>query len=305
MSTCITSVQGYALAIVSSVLATSVPVAGDLTIEAGSVSRMIRCLGTFFRAFSGRCVFLACLLLTVPAIAQQDQAFIDPLLELNEPSFALNRGLDTVAFRPLSIVYRELVPKPARRGVSNVLANLDAPAEALNHVLQLNLDGAATTTLRFAINSTVGIAGIADVASEAGLHRQRTDFGVTLARYGVGEGAYLVVPVLGPSTIRDFAGTVANFVFNPLHVTNLVELKTLEWGAYYTVSSTSIRLEFQDLLDDVYYEDEFGYARLRAFYLQNRRHRVSGGEIEGSALPDIDLDYDDLLPEEGDENAKE
>ncbi len=243
------------------------------------------------------CVVVGFVLGTGPAVAQQDQAFIDPLVGFNEPSFEANRGLDAIAFRPLSVVYRELVPKTARRGISNALANLEAPSEALNHLLQVNFDGAATTTARFAINSTVGIAGLVDVAAEAGLERHPTDFGLTLARYGVGEGAYLVVPVLGPSTVRDFAGTAADFLVNPLRVSSLVELKALEWGAYYSVSVASVRLEHEALLNEIYYEDEFGYERLRAYYLQNRRHRVNGGAVDESALPDLDFE-DDLLGEE-------
>ena len=244
------------------------------------------------------CLLLAMHLAGTSACAQQDSTFVDPLVGINQPSFGFNRGLDTVALRPLSVVYRELVPKVARKGISNALNNLEAPSEALNHLLQLNLDGVATTTARFAVNTTVGIAGLADVASEAGLKRQPTDFGLTLARYGFGEGAYLVVPVLGPSTVRDFAGTATDFLLNPLRVTNLVTLKPLEWGAYYTVSATNVRLEHESLLDEIYYEDDFGYERLRAFYLQNRRHLAQGGEVGAEALPDLDFDDEDNLSDD-------
>ena len=227
--------------------------------------------------------------------AAETESFFDPLEGFNQPMFGINRGVDAAALRPLSMVYREVLPQPVRQGVTNLLANLEAPREALNHLLQFDLDATAVTTARFLINTTVGVAGIADVASEVGLERQPTDFGLTLARYGVGEGAYLVIPVLGPSTLRDFAGLVTDVALNPLHVSSLVELKALEWGGYYTLAATDFRERNAMLLDEVYHEDDFGYPRLRAYYLQNRRHSAGGGAIDAAALPDLGLEDDPLV----------
>ncbi len=245
------------------------------------------------------CLLVACLLAATPASAQREQSFVDPLIGFNEASFAANRALDRVAFRPFSHVYRELVPKPVRKGIVNAFANLDAPSQALHHLLQLNLDGAITMTARFAINSTLGIAGFVDVAAEAGLRPKPADFGLTMARYGIGEGAYLVIPLLGPSTIRDAVGAAVDFWVNPLRSSGLITLENLEWVAYYAVSATNFRLENEALAEQIYYEDEFGYARLRSFYLQNRRHLATGSAFNDAALPDLDLESeDDLLDEE-------
>ena len=245
------------------------------------------------------CLLAACLLAAAPVAAQRVPSFDDPLIEFNKTSFAANRALDRVAFRPLSHVYRELVPKSVRKGIVNAFANLEAPSEALNHLLQLDVNGAFTMTARFAINSTLGIAGFVDVAAEAGLRREPADFGLTMARYGFGEGAYLVIPLLGPSTVRDAVGAAVDFWVNPLRSSGLITLEHLEWAAYYAVSAIDFRLENEPLAEQIYYEDEFGYARLRSFFLQNRRHLANGGAFYDAALPDLDLESeDDLLDEE-------
>ena len=246
------------------------------------------------------CIAAAMLLLSTPVRGEEPAHFADPLAPFNETMFEFNRGFDSVAIRPLSTVWRKVVPKEVRSGVSNALANLQAPSEALNHLLQFNLEDAAITTARFAINSTIGIAGFVDVAESLDLTRQQTDFGLTLAHYGTGEGAYLVVPVLGPSTFRDFTGVAVDYFLNPASITNLVELKNLEWTGYYAVQAADTRLEYDAVLDELYYESDVGYARMQSYYLQNRRHQVQGGDVAGDALPDLDRYEEEDTPEGSD-----
>lgn len=130
----------------------------------------------------------------------------DPLEGLNRKILALNYVIDTAFVRPLAKVYVTIVPGFARKGVRNVLNNLREPRTALNQCLQGKFDLAVADTARFLVNSTVGVAGLFDPASAMGLERHNEDFGQTLGRWGVGQGAYLVLPVFGPATMRDGVG---------------------------------------------------------------------------------------------------
>lgn len=134
----------------------------------------------------------------------------DPLEPLNRQIYAFNEEADRLVVAPVAAAYRQTVPDRVRTGINNVFANLVDGRSALYNVLQLRLDAAADNFLRFAVNSVFGIAGVLDVASDAGLERRPTDFGSTLARWGVPAGPYVVLPLLGPSTVRDTAGLVVD-----------------------------------------------------------------------------------------------
>ena len=129
---------------------------------------------------------------------------------LNRTTFALNQGLDKVIFKPVAKAYRTL-PSPVRTGTSNVLVNLSSLVTIPNNVLQGEIKTAGVNTGRFIINTTVGILGIFDVATKMGFSEyEKEDYGQTLGVWGVGPGCYLVLPVLGPSTVRDTAGSFIN-----------------------------------------------------------------------------------------------
>ncbi|MDE0661102.1 MAG: VacJ family lipoprotein [Gammaproteobacteria bacterium] len=130
----------------------------------------------------------------------------DPLEGLNRKILALNYGIDTAFIKPLAKVYVTVVPGFARKGVRNMVNNLREPRTALNQCLQGKLDLAVSDAARFVVNSTIGVAGLFDPASAMGLARHDEDFGQTLGRWGVGQGAYVVLPVFGPSTMRDGVG---------------------------------------------------------------------------------------------------
>jgi phospholipid-binding lipoprotein MlaA len=150
------------------------------------------------------------------AAASEPAGFPDPLEPVNRVTFQVNQQIDRWFFEPITRAYRWAVPAPARRAVRRALVNLDAPVTFVNDVLQLEPRDAAVTAARFVVNSTVGIAGLFDVAATyANLPGHESDFGQTLALAGVPSGPYLVLPVLGPNTTRDTAGYAVDFLFRP------------------------------------------------------------------------------------------
>ncbi len=139
----------------------------------------------------------------------------DPLEPTNRVLYTINDGLDTIILRPAALTYRAVVPEPVRTGVHNVLANLDTPVQLGNDVLQAKPRRAGDTTMRFLINTTLGVAGIFDVAKRLGYPDHDTDFGVTLALWGVPDGPFLFLPVLGPSNPRDAIGRGVDYAGDP------------------------------------------------------------------------------------------
>ncbi len=145
----------------------------------------------------------------------QGQGFPDPLENMNRRTFAFNQVLDDWLLDPITDVYRFLVPEPGRRAVKNLLLNVDSPAVLVNDLLQLEFHDAGVTTVRFLMNTTVGVGGLIDVGEYAGVPGHRSDFGQTLARAGVVSGPFLMLPVFGPTTMRDGTGTLVDFFFRP------------------------------------------------------------------------------------------
>lgn len=169
-----------------------------------------------------------------------------------------------------------VVPVPVRRGVQNFASNLSQPGYVMNDLLQLRVGDAAQNTLRFAINSTIGIGGLLDPATALGLPAAETDFGETMHVYGLGEGDYHVLPLIGPSTTRDSVGRVVDFALNPLRL--VVEPPEIYYlhGAH-VLGGLADRSEYATAIDDVLYRSEDSYTALRSLYLQNRRYQLRGG----------------------------
>ncbi len=130
----------------------------------------------------------------------------DPLEPTNRVFYAINNGIDTAILRPAAKAYRFVVPEPVRNGVHNVLSNITTPVQLSNDMLEGNPRRAGDTFMRFVINTTVGVLGVFDVAKRWGYPNHDSDFGMTLATWGVTEGPFLYLPVLGPSNPRDAAG---------------------------------------------------------------------------------------------------
>ncbi len=139
----------------------------------------------------------------------------DPMEGFNRSVWNFNQGIDKAVLKPAATAYRTVTPPPARRGISRIFANLMEPLNAANSLLQGRPDRALNSLGRFVVNSTIGVGGLADHASDLGLPPTEEDFGQTLAVWGVKNSSYLVLPLLGPSTIRDGIGTGVQFAINP------------------------------------------------------------------------------------------
>ncbi len=143
-------------------------------------------------------------------------SFPDPLERLNRGTLAFNRVLDRWLLNPITEVYQFVLPNPVRKSVRNFFTNLDSPAILANDLLQREWSDARVTVIRFSINTTVGIAGFFDPATPWGFEGHYSDFGQTMALEGVPSGAYLVVPLLGPTTVRDGTGKIVDVLFRPV-----------------------------------------------------------------------------------------
>jgi len=199
----------------------------------------------------------------------------DPYESSNREVHEFNRGLDRALLRPAGQASRHL-PDAIRLPVLNFARNTGLPSAILNNILQGDIGGAATNTMRFVLNTTVGVLGLADPAGAIGLHEVEADFGGTLARWGVPEGAYLELPVLGPSTERDAAGEVIDRLLNPLGRIDQVQVEAIEGLQYpaWVAEQVIDRGRFGDTVDSVLYESADSYAQTRLMYLQNRRYQL-------------------------------
>lgn len=216
----------------------------------------------------------------------------DPIESQNRDTHASNRALDKALVSPASKGYGSAIPAPVRKGVSNFASNLNLPGQVLNNLLQFRIENAGHNTFRFLMNTTFGFGGLLDVATEAGLENRSTDFGETLHVWGAPEGAYLELPLVGPSTERHAAGRVVDLLLNPLNFGAEGPLRSAGTGAS-VAARFGDRYQYSDLIDSVLYESEDSYAQARLLYLQNRRFKLSGGE-----QPDYIDPYEDVYGNE-------
>lgn len=216
----------------------------------------------------------------------------DPFEAANRKVHAFNKGLDTAVLRPASRAYGVAVPEAMRAGVNNVARNAAAPGDVINNILQGDVAGAATNTFRFALNTTVGVFGLVDVAGGLGLPAVETDFGQTLAVWGVAEGPYLELPLFGPSTSRAAAGRAVDFALDPLGgALDAGQMRTVR-GAR-AAEIVDLRYRFGTSIDGVLYDSADSYAQSRLLYLQNRRFELGGTGPDGEADAGLEL-YEDL-----------
>jgi phospholipid-binding lipoprotein MlaA len=140
----------------------------------------------------------------------------DPFEPANRAVYTFDEKFDGAIVLPVAGLYIKYIPKPVRIGIRNVLSNAEEPVTIANDLLQLHVGQAARMTGRMALNSTVGIGGVVDIAARHGLVEQKADFGQTLSRYGVGPGPFLVLPIIGPEPPRDLVGDTADLFIDPL-----------------------------------------------------------------------------------------
>ena len=205
----------------------------------------------------------------------------DPVESVNRAVFAFNQGLDTVLIRPVAVGYEFVLPTPIRTGVSNFFDNIGDVFVGVNNLLQGKVADAASDLGRVAINSTLGIFGLFDIASEAGLEKHEEDFGQTFGRWGVGDGPYLVVPVFGPRTTRDAFGLVLDTQTNPLgQVDHVPTRNTLT--ALRLVNTRATLLPADKVIEEAALDK---YSYMRDAYLQRRRNLI----YDGSPPRDTDM----------------
>ena len=199
---------------------------------------------------------------------------------LNRGIFSFNQGLDKVIFKPLSKGYRKL-PQPVRSGTSNALSNLGSVVTIPNNILQGQVKDASINTLRLIVNSTLGIAGIFDVASYYGLEkRDKEDYGQTLGKWGVGEGCYFVLPVLGPTTVRDSIGSLAsisggNAWYNVTVANDTQYFNEADYYLSQALSGIDFRAKNLESFDSLEKTSIDLYASIRSLYLQDRKRKIN------------------------------
>ena len=212
---------------------------------------------------------------------------------LNRATFSLNQGLDKAIFKPVAKAYRTL-PSPVRKGTFNVLENLSSLITIPNNVLQGQLKTAGVNTGRFIVNTTIGILGIFDVATEMGFSEyEKEDYGQTLAVWGVGPGCYLVLPVLGPSTIRDTAGSFINVMggdpyYNVSAHGNNQYLDRSDYMLTKTITAIDFRAKNLETLENLEKNSLDFYASVKSLYLQDRQRKIKNTKTGAT----IDIIYE-------------
>jgi phospholipid-binding lipoprotein MlaA len=216
----------------------------------------------------------------------------DPLESMNRVIFEFNEGLQDYLLRPTAKFYNKNVNETVRKGIGNFLSNLSTPVILANDLLQGNIDRAITTFARMLINSTIGILGLADVATDLGIERHKEDFGQTLGSYGIGEGLYLVLPLFGPSNPRDALGKLfVDSYFDPI---GHYAAQDVNWG----ITGGNAIDEYSGIVDElnqIKMTSVDYYAAIRSLYRQKRKSEISNGtQIDLPPIPDLGYD---ALPE--------
>lgn len=224
----------------------------------------------------------------------------DPLEPINRVTFEVNNFLDDVLFDPISAMYVGVVPEFLRERVGYFLRNLSEPIVLVNNILQGEMQDAEDTLRRFAINSTVGLGGIFDVSTDLDIPYKREDFGLTLASWGYGEGSFLVLPILGPSNVRDTIGRITDFACD-----------SINWWAYFTddnaifsyartgIQTLDAKSDNIEIITDLKTNSIDPYVTFRSWYTERRRSLSSKNKERAieTAQPE-DEDEEDLKDDE-------
>tara|TARA_B100000579_G_scaffold9478_1_gene7035 strand:+ start:828 stop:1622 length:795 start_codon:yes stop_codon:yes gene_type:complete len=257
------------------------------------------------RLFSVLILLVFCQFHVLNAIADSDgnveiaskkndnQEVKDCFESFNRGIFSFNQGLDKVIFKPLSKGYRKL-PQPVRSGTSNVLSNLGSVVTIPNNILQGQVKDASINSLRLIVNSTLGIAGIFDVASYYGLEKlDKEDYGQTLGTWGVGEGCYFVLPVLGPTTVRDSIGSLVsisggNAWYNVTVANDTQYFNEADYYLSQALSGIDFRAKNLESFDSLEKTSIDLYASIRSLYLQDRTRKINNLDEVTETMSDDD-----------------
>ena len=212
----------------------------------------------------------------------------DPLEPFNRAVYQFNDALDKVIMKPVATVYREVLPDVVRTGVTNFFSNLYDILTALNNLLQGKIADAASDVGRIAVNTTLGLAGLVDLATEVGLEKHKEDFGQTLGRWGIADGPYLQIPFFGPSSFRDAVGMFVDVKVDPIRWIwrDHIATRNSLWGLHF-VNLRATLLDSTKILEEAALDP---YEFQRDAYLQRRRNLV----YDGNPPPQKD---EDELPE--------
>ncbi len=240
----------------------------------------------FLAAGTTIAAFLAAIILNVPAQAQEEQNAAnnasdatgtqvnDPLEPINRVTSGFNRVMRGAIINPLVDGYKAITPEPVQKGVSNIISNLTEPITAGSSLLQGDTENAANATQRFIVNSTLGFAGINDEASKQGIKQRKEDLGQAAGADGVGTGPHIVLPILGPSNMRDATGAVITGIANPLGIISAVDS-----ADSYVKNKNEIDGATKAALDP--------YVVERDAYEQNRRFKINNGKLPAGGKQDF------------------
>ena len=243
-------------------------------------------------------IILSVLLIQLTVVSfsfAEEKEVKDCFEKINRATFAFNMALDKVLFRPVASGYRKL-PSPIRTGTSNALNNLSNLVTIPNNILQGDFRAAGNNSIRFIVNTTIGIVGIFDPANALGFEKlEKEDFGQTFGAMGVGEGCYLVLPVIGPSTVRDAIGSLVSITGGDAwyNVTVKNDTQYFTESDYY-ISKLSEGVDFRaknlESFDSLEKTSMDFYATVRSLYLQDRERKIKNLKEKTNTLDDSDWD---------------
>ncbi len=230
-----------------------------------------------------------------PSMEGSDDGVNDPLESMNRAIFSFNQFAQGLLFKPLAMMYHDLLPPEVQDAVGGILETLHTPVTLASDILQGEPERAAETLGRFLVNGTIGLAGMFDVASGMGLEGHREDFGQTLAVWGSGEGMYLVLPLLGPSSARDGIGLGVDALFDPLTFYASFE----QQAGRTAVRGIDELSGVVDSLDEIERTSLDFYATLRSLYRQQRDDQIRNGAAPPVVpIPSISFEDFDSLDED-------
>jgi phospholipid-binding lipoprotein MlaA len=201
----------------------------------------------------------------------------DPLESFNRTVFSFNDALDQGVFRPTALAYRKTIPIPIRSSIDNFLKWLNGPVIITNGIMQGDLVAAKNSSTRFFMNTTS--LGLIDAAADFGIKHRSEDFGQTLGIYGVSSGPYVVLPLLGPTNVRDIIGRVVDNFLNPLSYIGTLNSRLPYTVSKNIVSAINFRSENFDQIDDLRTNSLDAYAKVRTIYGQRRRAAINNGKV--------------------------
>lgn len=225
------------------------------------------------------------------SVPVEDRADTDPWEPMNRTLYSVNRGFDKVTTKPLAKGYEKIIPRPVRKGITNFFKNLRTPGSSINNFLQGKPKRGFSELGRFVFNSTLGVGGIFDIATAGGLEAHFEDIGQTAAVWGVPDGPYVMIPFMGPSTLRDALLTPLFFWSSPLYHYDNTSVR----DKLYILRIIELRARLLPL-ESTLEESKDPYITLRESYLQNREFEIYDGEP-----PEDDEFFDEFLEEEFEE----